>query len=1552
MRKMKQKWLYVFFVALLIVSCFSASTQVNAASATKLGSIDVAISRSINGATTTFTATPQKTLYECSGGKYTYQWQVSTDKGSTWSNISGATKSTYSVNTASLNANYRYRCTAKYTFTSDESYALINDAYLIFLNRPAEPEGNQNWWSKVVNHTISNDAKNITNKMSGCPTVCNEAAGIAAMIGMSPEAYTKTANPYHEGAEAFVQACYQFLCGRDADPGGLSSWVKTYNQYKSNTGTVSYGTSTDKSVVNEGAIRVINGIAGSVESKEYMASKYSFNASTGQFTYTKATTYSKTHTFYVNGTSAKSAITAYAITCEDRVGSSSGTLLGTQGTTKSHTNGYSAKGSEWGSSTADNAYYRGYRYTGCSTLTVNGAGKVYRYFELIPDNITYDYQTNGGTAISLAKNTMYLPGGEAIDLTPTATKAGYTFVGWNTNKNARTAITSQTSSASGVTLYAIYRKDYTYTYHALTSNYTATGYVFNNETAVYSDTNGTNKLTYAGYSLSENYPYIGYTLDANKKDNQSLFAGGTVVTDTTNRDIYCVYQATGTLEYYDVNQNLISDKTDSAVYYGTVQTLPDVSFSYSVKSYQPSVSHKFSGWSDGETMYQSGDSLVTASPSVKLYANETPIRVSSIEVSPKSQVINYQSTAQMQVTIAPDDTLDKSVAWSSSNSDIASVDTQGVVTGNAIGTAEITATTKDGTNLSDTATVSVAGRMHYDAETNGGTMIGDSDAYYLQNDVVDLTRTAVKDGYAFIGWNTDKDARIGLTDFTMTESEATLYAIYRKDITYTYHSYDETKTCQIIGYMFNLDGQIYADEAGTTVIQYANHSDLFDLTDYSFVGWTKQIDKTDSTDLIPNGPITEIEDTDFYGVYEMSGILQELKPNGDQFAMQVDTHYGTVMTLPDVVFSYKLDNYSPQQGYSFSGWSYEDRLYQADDMITTKSAQTSVTAVETQILVTDLSVSPTEVELRPEETIQLDVTVTPETALNKQLTFESSDESVVSVDAAGLITAHAIGTADITVSTTDGSNLSQVCHVSVLGRVTYDAVTNGGTECSVEYKDGAENAEVDLSVPANKTGYEFIGWSLSPNAHVSIDSLDYGTNDITLYAVYRRTSVVSYHLYDVGLDVSQNVYCFNNETDYYSDMEGSTKAKVTSYSLIEPDDRYTFIGYTYNPDADSPDDVEDTIYLAVGQPQNIYCLYQLNSELTYYDAKNQLIATEVQQKYAAGPKIESVTFTYPELKSYEPDSGYRFLGWSFDPNRESNVYMQPKDVYTTSALSVELYAVQTPILTDSIEVTPKFASIYTGETVLLTTTVTPETVLDSSVVYTSNDETIASVAQDGLVTGLKPGQTDITVTTKDDSHLSDKATILVADKRHVLIHGKCADSDGHPMKNCNIIIKRVIGSDFVIQTTSDEQGEFTFEPLEFGSYSVTVQDGDTVLANWNAVISEHGDTDAISLTEKASDIDATYQIKEDDIAFTLVKQLPAPTEEPTTESPTTEASTTTEEITTASTTEVVTTTEIPTTTEEPVHIIKTGDSSPVILMIVVAGVFLLVGVILTIKKKK
>ncbi len=69
--------------------------------------------------------------------------------------------------------------------------------------------------------------------------------------------------------------------------------------------------------------------------------------------------------------------------------------------------------------------------------------------------VMYNYLQNGGS--SATKLVDAVEEGAAIDLTPTATKSGSTFVGWNTNASATTALTSLKMGTSDVTLYAIFK---------------------------------------------------------------------------------------------------------------------------------------------------------------------------------------------------------------------------------------------------------------------------------------------------------------------------------------------------------------------------------------------------------------------------------------------------------------------------------------------------------------------------------------------------------------------------------------------------------------------------------------------------------------------------------------------------------------------------------------------------------------------------------------------------------------------------------------------------------------------------------------------------------------------------------------------------------------------------------------------------------------------------------------------------------------------------------------------------------------------------------------
>jgi|GEM_PF-1303270 len=65
------------------------------------------------------------------------------------------------------------------------------------------------------------------------------------------------------------------------------------------------------------------------------------------------------------------------------------------------------------------------------------------------------------------------------------------------------------------------------------------------------------------------------------------------------------------------------------------------------------------------------------------------------------------------------------------------------------------------------------------------------------------------------------------------------------------------------------------------------------------------------------------------------------------------------------------------------------------------------------------------------QTDTLIATVTPDNATNKNVNWTSSDPTIVNVDANGKITALKVGTATITATTTDGTNLSKSCVVTV-----------------------------------------------------------------------------------------------------------------------------------------------------------------------------------------------------------------------------------------------------------------------------------------------------------------------------------------------------------------------------------------------------------------------------------------------------------------------------------------------------------------------------------------
>lgn len=118
------------------------------------------------------------------------------------------------------------------------------------------------------------------------------------------------------------------------------------------------------------------------------------------------------------------------------------------------------------------------------------------------------------------------------------------------------------------------------------------------------------------------------------------------------------------------------------------------------------------------------------------------------------------------------------------------------------------------------------------------------------------------------------------------------------------------------------------------------------------------------------------------------------------------------------------------------------------------------------------------------QTAQLTATVTPENAANKNVTWDSSEDGVVTVDADGLITSVGFGSAVVTVTTVDGE-LSAACEVevravSVTGiRITPESTTLTSLDATVQL--------ATIFTPANASNKN-VEWSSSDDAIATVDS--------------------------------------------------------------------------------------------------------------------------------------------------------------------------------------------------------------------------------------------------------------------------------------------------------------------------------------------------------------------------------------------------------------------------------------------------------------------------------
>lgn len=408
--------------------------------------------------------------------------------------------------------------------------------------------------------------------------------------------------------------------------------------------------------------------------------------------------------------------------------------------------------------------------------------------------------------------------------------------------------------------------------------------------------------------------------------------------------------------------------------------------------------------------------------------------------------------------------------------------------------------------------------------------------------------------------------------------------------------------------------------------------------------------------------------------------------------------------------------------------------------ITVKTTDGEFTAtctvlVTAKVPVTSVSVSPTSKTLNKGETVTLTATVSPSTATNKNVTWSSNNTSIATVDSTGKVTALAAGTATITVTTADGGK-------TATSTITVNPTPVSGVsldQSAISLKVGASQTLVATVTPEEADNKE-VTWTSSNTSIATVDS----TGKVT--AVSEGSATVTATSKD---DSSKSAQCA------VTVLASIGYDLVTDASTLEAGDKLVIANSANSVAAGSLSSQvlssvsasisDDTLELS--DDMTVFTLGGSEGNWTLADSDGQLLGATAVKKLAwdSGTTTWSISISGGSATIQNGTESYgRFLCNTSTPR-----FTTYTSSTSSSMLLPELYRESSNVRSVSLDASD--IGVNVGQTHTLTATVSPATALNKNVSWSSSDSTVASVTNEGVVTGVKAGTTTITVTTEDGS---------------------------------------------------------------------------------------------------------------------------------------------------------------------------------------------------------
>ena len=755
-------------------------------------------------------------------------------------------------------------------------------------------------------------------------------------------------------------------------------------------------------------------------------------------------------------------------------------------------------------------------------------------------------------------------------------------------------------------------------------------------------------------------------------------------------------------------------------------------------------------------------------------ADVTVFRIAKkIELNTNEATVITGQNVPLEATVLPEDTLDKTVTWESSDNEVANVNEEGLVTTYRAGTAEITAYAADG-KVKAVCFLTVT-------EPVTGVTLDESELALFAGAEKALTAAVLPESATNrnLIWSSDKP------EVASVSENGVVTAVSKGEAVITVRTEDGgfEKSCLVtvsVGV-----AEIAADK--TSVLLAVSESAeivctvLPENADNKTILWSSS---NDEVATVENGTITAVS--------EGSAVITIASQDGQArttIDVEVFVPVETVSVSAEknilwVGESVNLScNISPEnathKNLSFESSDENVATVSEDGVVTAVSTgeceitvtsgcgrASAVFAVTVRQQVTSITLNKESMSLGENETKQLTATVLPENAFDSSVRWVSGDESIVTVSETGLVTAVSKGETTVKAISSD-EEIFAVCNVAVM-RVVEKIELN---ETNLRLEKGSSFELKASLTPADATDLS-VRWESTDNEVLTVDengvvtAVSAGTAEITAYSsnedVSAKCSVTVYVLPESLTLEKESAELWLGET-------------LTLASAILPDDTTE---KEIEWSSDSPE------VASVSESGVVSALSKGTAVIT---AKSKANGIEAKCTIDVHIHVQSVTFDNSEYVVENGESvtlapavapenaSFKKLLWK--SGDEAVATVDENGVVTAHAVGTAVISATTEkegvAATCVINVTQKplkitlsaeKTAVYEGEQLSISAMFEPEYTTLCGLEWSVSDSQSAEIDQNGTLTAKQKGVVRVTARSTANSEVSGEIEIQVCKK--------------------------------------------------------------------------------------------------------------------------------------------------------------------------------------------